>query len=80
MTVYYWEDRPRAEFKVATESLRHESRVGELRLTIEGEVAVEGVFTLAQLEVIVKALRKYEQEVAEAKAYVAAPPRGYPEA
>lgn len=71
MTVYYWEDGPRARFEDAAESLRSDSSIDAVRLSAYGEgVILEGIFTLKQLEVIVRAMRAYEKEVAGAKAAV----------
>jgi len=71
MSIYYWEDGPRRRFESAVEEIRHDRRVDELTLTaFEHEMALDGVFTLEQLEMIVKAMRRFKTEVSEAKAKV----------
>lgn len=72
MTVYYWEDGPRARFEQSVKSVAGR-RIHDAYLSAYGEgVILEGTFTLAQIAIIYRAMRKYEQEIAEAKAYVAA--------
>lgn len=73
MSVYYWEDGPRTRFDKAVKAIKGDSSIDTLQLgAYDNGVMLEGFFALEQLEVIVKAMRKYEKEIAEAKAHISA--------